>query len=123
MANVMFTSPVMEKDVTVYAVAGDTDTLLKVAQKHHIPLPFQCQDGECRSCVMEVVYLEDKAPIGIALTEKEKATLRAAGKITDEEVAKAEERDLPPRYRLGCQYIVRDEDVLVRFHGEPGVTV
>lgn len=113
----------MDKDRTVYAVAGDTHTLLKVAQDNKIPVPFQCQNGECGSCVMEVVYLEDKAPIGIALTENEKATLRATGKITEAEIAKAEERDFPPKYRLGCQFIVRDEDILVKFHGEPGVTV
>lgn len=123
MADVTFSSPLMPKDRTVYAVAGDTHTLLKVAQMHKIPLPFECQDGDCGSCVMEVVYLQDKTPMSIALTEKEKATLRELGKISRAEILAAEERDLPPKYRLACQYIVRDEDILVRFHGEPGVTL
>ena len=34
MPNVTFSSPQMKKDVTVYAVAGDTKTLLSVAQAH-----------------------------------------------------------------------------------------
>ena len=32
MANVTFSSPSMKKDLTVYAVAGDTKTLLAVAK-------------------------------------------------------------------------------------------
>jgi ferredoxin len=123
MANVTFSSPLMEKDLTVYAVAGDTHTLLKVAQKNKIPLPFECEDGECGSCVFEVVYLSDKPRLGQALTEKERATLLGAGKLTKQEIQDAEVSDMPPRYRLACQYIVRDEDVLVKFSGEPGVTL
>lgn len=38
MANVTFSSPRMKKDVTVYAVAGDTKTLLAVAKANSIPL-------------------------------------------------------------------------------------
>lgn len=40
MANVTFSSPVMAKDVTVYAVAGDRGTLLAVAKAHKIPFPL-----------------------------------------------------------------------------------
>ena len=123
MANVTFNSPLMEKDVTVYAVAGDTHTLLKVAQKNKIPLPFECEDGECGSCVFEVVYLSDKVRLGQALTEKERATLLSAGKLSKQDIREAEVNDMPPPYRLACQYIVRDEDILVKFSGEPGVTL
>lgn len=123
MANVTFSSPLMEKDVTVYAVAGDTHTLLKVAQKNKIPLPFECEDGECGSCVMEVVYLSDKPGMAQSLTEKERATLLAAGKLKKQDIEKAVVTDMPPPFRLACQYIVRDEDVLVKFSGEPGVTL
>lgn len=123
MANVTFNSPLMEKDVTVYAVAGDTNTLLKVAQKNKIPLPFECEDGECGSCVMEVIYLSDKPSMAQALTEKERATLLAAGKLSKQDIENAVVNDMPPPFRLACQYIVRDEDVLVKFSGEPGVTI
>ncbi len=121
MGNVTFSSPLLPKDVTVYAVAGDTHTLLKVAKQHKIPLPFECEDGECGSCVIEVQELSDKPFMAQSLTEKERATLLAAGKLTKAEIAEAELSDKPPRYRLACQYIVRDEDVLVQFSGEPGV--
>ncbi len=121
MADVTFTSPIMRKDVTVYVIAGDCKTILKVAQKNEIPLPFNCEDGECGSCMMQVIPLSDKPYMGQALTEKEKAVLRAAGKITEEQIRDAEVNDMPPPYRLACQYIVRDENVLVKFSGEPGV--
>jgi ferredoxin len=51
----------------------------------------------------------------VALTEKEKTVLRFAGKITPAEIEAAETRDIPPRYRLACQFVVRNEDILVTF--------
>ena len=123
MANVTFSSPVLDKDVTVYAVAGDTKTLLALAKKHEIPIPCQCQDGECGSCLIKVTHLGNKAPLGIHLTDKEKLTLSVNGKMTKEQLANAETNDMPPTYRLACQYIVRDEDILVEFSGEPGVEI
>ena len=115
MANVTFSSPRMKKDVTVYAVAGDTKTLLAVAKANNIPLEFDCENGECGSCQLQVTVLSDKTPYGVALTEKEKTVLRFAGKITQEQIDLAETRDIPPPWRLACQFIVRHEDILVKF--------
>ena len=118
MANVTFSSPVMAKDVTVYAVAGDRGTLLAVAKEHKIPLPFDCQDGECGSCVVEIKHLDPNVKYAIALTEKEKELLKQLGKITKAEIENAEVNDMPPRYRLACQYFVRNEDIIVAFEGD-----
>ena len=115
MANVTFTSPRLQRDVTVYAVAGDTHTLLSVAKKHKVPLESDCENGECGSCLIQVSVLSGKAPIGMALTEKEKTVLRYAGKITPDQIANAETNDIPPPWRLACQMVVRDEDILVKF--------
>jgi rubrerythrin/ferredoxin len=119
MSNVTFSSPVMARDLTVYAVAGDRGTILAVAKAHKVPIPFDCQDGECGSCLVEVTHLsEGKPKYGIALTEKEKELLKQLGKITPEEIYGAETNDMPPRYRLACQCFVRDEDILVSFEGD-----
>jgi ferredoxin len=115
MANVTFSSPSMRKDVTVYAIAGDTQTLLSVAKKNEIPVHFECENGECGSCAVQVRVLSDKAPLGVALTEKEKTVLRFAGKVTAQQIADAETKDVPPPWRLACQFIVRNEDILVTF--------
>jgi ferredoxin len=109
MANITFSSPVMAKDVTVYAIAGHRGTILAVAKANKIPIPFDCQDGECGSCLVEVKNLTPERKHGIALTEKEKELLRQLGKITRAEIVDAEVNDMPPRYRLACQYFVRDE--------------
>jgi ferredoxin len=115
MAIVTFSSPRMKKDLSVYAVAGDTHSLLAVAKANSVPLDFECENGECGSCIVQVTVLSDKAPLGVALTEKEKTVLRFAGKITAQQISDAETKDLPPPYRLACQFIVRNEDILVKF--------
>ncbi len=115
MANVTFSSPSMPRDITVYAVAGDNKTLLSVAQANKVSVHFECQNGECGSCLIQVKVLGNNRPTGIALTEKEKTVLRYAGKITQKQIEDAETNDMPPPWRLACQYIVRHEDILVTF--------
>jgi len=44
--------------------------------------------------------------------------LRQLGKITPEEITNAEVNDVPSHYRLACQYIVGNEDILVCFEGD-----
>ena len=83
MADVTFSGPLLDRDMTVYAVAGDTGTLLALAKKNNVPIPFQCQDGECGSCLVKITNLDNKAPMAIALTQKEKTTLSVNGKLTN----------------------------------------
>jgi len=109
----------MPKDVTVYAIAGHTKTILSVAEASKIKIPLDCRDGECGSCLIKVTPLE-KGHMAAALTEREKFKLKELGKITEAEIARAEVDDVMPRYRLACQYIVRDQDILVEFTGAPG---
>ena len=123
MANVTFSSPIMPRDITVYAVAGHRGTLLAIAKAHKIPIPFDCQDGECGSCQVTVTPMSHSKRMGIALTEKEKELLRQLGKITKQEIMEAEVNDMPPRVRLACQYFVRDEDILVTFEGDETLPV
>ena len=115
MANVTFSSPKMKKDITVYATAGDRSTLLSVARKHAIPMSFECENGECGSCSVQVDILEQNQPLGVNLTEKEKTVLKLTGKLKQADIEAAEVNDIPPPWRLACQFIVRDEDILVKF--------
>jgi rubrerythrin/ferredoxin len=118
MANVTFSSALMPRDITVYAVAGDRGNLLALAKAHRIPIPFDCQDGECGSCLVEVRHMGTGSRHGIALTEKEKEVLKQLGKITKAQVMDAEVNDMPPPFRLACQCFVRDEDTFVSFEGD-----
>ena len=115
MANITFSSPVLKKDITVYAVAGDRSTLLSVAQEHKIPIHYECQNGECGSCVVHVDTLGGKRPLGVHLTEKEKTVLVLAGKLTKEQIEHMELNDIAPSWRLACQYMILDEEILVKF--------
>ena len=73
--------------------------------------------------MVHVTSLENKPRMSQALTEKERHTLVAAGMITKQELKDAEVNDMPPAYRLACQFIPRYEEILVRFSGEPGVGI
>jgi len=117
-ANVTFSSPVMPRDITVYAVAGSRVTLLSLAKSHKIPIPCDCQDGECGSCLVEVKNINTGTRDGVTLTNKEREVLLQMGKITKEELKDVFVHDLPPRHRLACQCFVRNEDILVSFEGD-----
>lgn len=115
MALITFSSPGY-KDKTVYAVAGSfTETVLKIAKENKIPIEFDCENGECGSCVIHVTHLGDSAPKGYHLEEKEKTVLREIGKLSKEDLDKLIVDDLPSEWRLACQFIPRDEDVLVEY--------
>jgi ferredoxin len=116
MALVTFSSPEY-RDKTVYAVAGShTQTILKLARENKIPIKFECEDGECGTCVIKVSSIDKKQQrMGGPLTEKEKTVLRETGKLTKEEMEQMIVDDLPSPWRLACQMIVRDEDILVEY--------
>ncbi len=116
MALVTFTSPEY-RDKTVYAVAGShTQTVLKLAIENKIPINFECEDGECGTCVVKVSSIDKKHQrMGGPLTEKEKTVLKEIGKVTAEELEKMIVDDLPSEWRLACQMIVRDEDIRVEY--------
>jgi ferredoxin len=116
MALITFSSPEY-RDKTVYAVAGShTETVLKIARENKIPINFECEDGECGTCAVQVSSVDDKLQrMGGPLTEKEKTVLQAIGKITKEELEQMIVDDLPSKWRLACQMIVRDEDILVQY--------
>lgn len=115
MANITFSHPDY-KLKTVYAPAGShTETILKIAKENKIPINFDCEDGECGTCLIHVKSLSDKTRMGGPLTNKEITVLREHGKISKEDVEKMAVDDLPTEWRLACQMIARDEDILIEY--------
>ncbi|MGD0961191.1 MAG: 2Fe-2S iron-sulfur cluster binding domain-containing protein [Methylomonas sp.] len=116
MALVTFTNPEY-RDKTVYAVAGShTQTLLKLALENKIPIQFECEDGECGTCLVRVTSIDKKNQrMGGVITEKEKNLLKQLGKVTNEELERIIVEDLPCEWRMACQMIVRDEDIRVEY--------
>lgn len=120
MATIYFSSPLMPHNKKVQAVAGKRSTLLGVAQENGVKIPFECQDGNCGSCLVKITHLDGERIKAMMLTDKERNVLKSVGKLPKSEEERANVRDLPPTYRLACQTIVTDEDLLVEFTGEPG---
>lgn len=116
MPNITFSSA-LHKDKTVYAIAGShTKTLLELAKANHIPIDFSCQDGECGTCLIKVTNLSGKGPMGGPLTDREITVLKDLGKITQAEIDAMKVDDIPhTAWRLACQMIVRDQDILVEY--------
>lgn len=120
MATIYFSSPVMQRNRKVQAVAGTRTALLGVAKENGIKIPFECEDGECGSCLVKVTHLDGERVKGVQLTDKERNVLKSIGRLPKHEQERAELKDLPPTFRLACQMIIPDEDILVEFTGEPG---
>ena len=120
MATIYFSSPIMQRNRKVEAVAGKRTTLLGVAKENNIKIPFECEDGECGSCLVKITHLDGERVKGIMLTDKEVHVLKSIGRISKHEEERANLKDLPPTFRLACQTVVTDEDLLVEFTGEPG---
>ncbi|MGE4296067.1 MAG: 2Fe-2S iron-sulfur cluster-binding protein [Campylobacterales bacterium] len=81
--------------------ASPADSLLSVAKNHNVTIPFQCEDGECGSCIVEVEEMGEKS--AHHMTEKELDTLIAKGAITREQAEDLVEKDIMCQYRLACQ--------------------
>ena len=115
MAIITFSNPDY-RDKNVYATAGShTETILKIAKENKIPIDFSCEDGNCGTCVVKVQPLNDKGRMAGPLTDKEKNVLVELQKISKDEAYQMQVDDLPTPWRLACQMIVRDEDLLVEY--------
>lgn len=99
-----------------YAVAGShQETVLNLAQKNNVPIAFDCEDGNCGTCCVDVKVMGNKTPMAGPLTDKERSTLVEIGKLKKAEIEKMDVDDLPSEHRLACQLILRDEEVLIEY--------
>jgi len=110
----------MRKNKKVIGVAGKRDALLGLAEENGINIPCECRDGRCGSCLVKVTHLDGDHIKAQLLSDKERVVLKSIGKLPPREQERAAVYDIPPTYRLACQMIVTDEDLLVEFTGEPG---
>jgi ferredoxin len=119
-ATIRFSSSRMDMRVTVDAPPGASPTLLSVAREHGVPIPFNCQSGDCGSCMVRVETISvGRMPVAPP-TESERLVLTAARRLTAEDIAEAERRGTSPKVRLACQYRLGDEEIAVRFESELG---
>ncbi|NJO67714.1 MAG: (2Fe-2S)-binding protein [Rhodospirillales bacterium] len=115
MAIIHFSTPGMQKTVKIDVEPDDQPTLLSVAKEFGVPVLFNCETGGCGACVVDVetkaVGQHSVAP----LENDESFLLEAMGKLSEEEIAAAEEEGVPAPVRLACQYRLGDEEIVVSF--------
>jgi len=116
MPKIIFQHPEFE-EIEIYApAASHKRTVLSLAKEYKVPIHFDCQDGECGSCVIRVTDANGNATrMGAHMTDKEKTVLREIGKISKQELERVIVDDMPSEWRLACQMIVRDEDIRITY--------
>jgi ferredoxin len=120
LATIRFISPGMDRRVTVDVRPGVPTTLLWVAREHQVPIPFNCHSGDCGSCLVHVETIAVGSKPVSPLTDVERLVLKAAQRVTAEDIVEAEGRGVSPRARLACQYRLGGEEIVVSFESELG---
>ncbi len=114
MGNVMFIAPPFDAERVIRLEPRRGATLLALAREVPWPAHKTCGQGLCGACAVKIVYRDRKrAPARIALSPDEKTVLYQAGKLTDAEYRAPDIPAHPALWRLACQYVVEDEDILV----------
>lgn len=120
MPKIIFQHPDFDEIEIYVPAASHKRTILSLAKEFKVPINFDCQDGECGTCVIHVTDTDGKpTKMGVNITEKEKAVLQEIGKMSREELERIIVDDLPGEWRLACQMITRDEDIRVSYQRIP----
>jgi ferredoxin len=89
-------------------------TLLELIEQHGLRHRCECRTGTCGSCAVRVAVLHPEGgPPGICLGHTERETLFAGGRLTRQQYASPILACGRPIWRLACQYIVGEEDIVV----------
>ncbi len=100
--------------VRVWVNPRQDGSLLEVAERHNIPLPFVCRQGNCGHCAVKVASLN--APMQMRkLSLRERYLLLMSGKISYLQYENEYLPDRPALWRLACEYQVTDERIMVAF--------
>jgi len=114
MGRVTFLAPPFETERVVTVEPECTATLLSLTRQLPWPPQKLCGEGQCGVCAVKVVRLDTEGiEQTISLSLEEKMILYQAGKLTDAEYRAPTLPVRPALWRLACQYMVRDENILV----------
>jgi ferredoxin len=115
-AEVTFLSLKMSDRITVNAETGQGRTLLSLMREFRIPGYCRCEEGKCGSCAVKVLPRPGQAGAKrITLSSREKRALLRSGKLSRQQYEQEATADMPPLWRLACQFVVGDEPILVAF--------
>lgn len=114
MVTVTFLTPPLRERIVVEVPENERLTLLNLMERYNLPGKCVCGEGRCGTCAVKVAPMRQNARM-VVLSDKEKRELFQIGKLSLEECESGMLQDIPPRWRLACQYVVADEPVLVAF--------
>ena len=114
MGSVTFIAPPFDVERVIHVESRRYVTLLSLAREVPWPAHKTCGQGLCGACAVKVVFRDrERATARVTLSPDEKTLLYRAGKLTDAEYRAADIPAHPALWRLACQYVVEDEDILV----------
>ncbi len=98
---------------SVSRIAPYGRTLLNLARSLNLRLHTDCRMGRCGACAVKVAVLGTRGKCKVHLGETEKTILYQAGKISREQYESNSIAGSKPVWRLACQYVIRNEEILV----------
>ncbi len=114
MGSVTFIAPPFDVERVIYVESQRHTTLLSLARELPWPAHKTCGQGLCGACAVKIMFRDrERAMTQVTLSPDEKTLLYRAGKLTDAEYRAAHIPAHPAFWRLVCQYVVEDEDILV----------
>lgn len=110
MAKVIFMHFNPETDGLYDAKIGEP--VVRLAKEKKIGLPFECQEGNCGSCLVSVEHITDEEPTSY-MEDFELDKLVELGAITAKDAHHCQQFTISPKVRLACQMLVKG-DVLIK---------
>lgn len=89
------------------------ETLLNLAGRLKLPLYTECRMDRCGACAVKVALVDKPGVCKVRLGEVERSILYRAGKLSREHFAADNVPAREPLWRLACQYVLGNEEVLV----------
>lgn len=110
------TQPLRNKKLTVRLAPQEQRTLLSLIQEYALPKECTCGEGKCGSCAVKVAPMHRQTgPRAVYLSDEERTALFKSGKLSRQQYESKALPDIPPLWRLACQYMVTDEEIMVAF--------
>ena len=115
MAAVTFLNPGLRDKIVLDISPEEGRTLSSVMSQYQLR-EVCCGKGQCGSCAVKIApQRADATPQSILLSKKEKRALLKRRKLSWSEFDAQTLNDMPSLWRLACQYVIRDEPILVAF--------
>lgn len=93
---------------------GIDRTLLELIERHGLFHRCNCREGKCGTCAVKVAVLKRGSSMpGVHLGQLERETLFKAGRLSRHQYASPLLSFDHPLWRLACQYVVEEEEILV----------